>query len=195
MTVKDSLMTIEDFRIDRCKKRKLVDILMIVFFGLLCGYKSIEEIDFYAELSIDVLKKYLELANGIPSSDTILQVLARLETKELENDLLNMQNKLSETNLKNAWKKLLIIYNAKALILEKESESNPEGASGEERYSKDITIDKDELEQEIEFNFDIQRLRDENELELEVIPRIVVSGTLINNHGNILLVGIGGQNE
>jgi len=178
MTVKDSLMTIEDFRIDRCKKRKLVDILMIVFFGLLCGYKSIEEIDFYAELSIDVLKKYLELANGIPSSDTILQVLARLETKELENDLLNMQNKLSETNLKNAWKKLLIIYNAKALILEKE-----------------ITIDKDEYEQEIEFNFDIQRLRDENELELEVIPRIVVSGTLINNHGNILLVGIGGQNE
>ena len=178
MTVKDSLMTIEDFRIDRCKKRKLVDILMIVFFGLLCGYKSIEEIDFYAELSIDVLKKYLELANGIPSSDTILQVLARLETKELENDLLNMQNKLSETNLKNAWKKLLIIYNAKALILEKE-----------------ITIDKDEVEQEIDFNFDIQRLRDENELELEVIPRIVVSGTLINNHGNILLVGIGGQNE
>ena len=70
MTVKDSLMTIEDFRIDRCKKRKLVDILMIVFFGLLCRYKSIEEIHFYAELSIDVLKKYLELPNGIPSSDT-----------------------------------------------------------------------------------------------------------------------------
>ena len=52
MTVKDSLMSIEDFRIDRCKKRKLVDILMIVFFGLLCGYKSIEEIHFYTELSI-----------------------------------------------------------------------------------------------------------------------------------------------
>ena len=78
-------MTIEDFRIDRCKKRKLVDILMIVFFGLLCGYKSIEQIHFYAELSIDGLKKYLELPNGIPSSDTILQVLSRLETKELEN--------------------------------------------------------------------------------------------------------------
>ena len=82
MPVKDSLMTIEDFRIDRCKKHKLVDILMIVFFGLLCGYKSIEEIHFYAELSIDVLKKYLELPNGIPSNDTILRVLARLETKE-----------------------------------------------------------------------------------------------------------------
>ena len=100
MPVKDSLMTIEDFRIDRCKKHKLVDILMIMFFGLLCGYKSIEEIHFYAELSIDVLKKYLELPNGIPNSDTILRVQARLETKELENDLLNMQKRVSETNLK-----------------------------------------------------------------------------------------------
>ena len=51
-------------------------------------------------MSIDVLKKYLELPNGIPSSDTILRVLSRLETKELENDLLNMQKRLSETNLK-----------------------------------------------------------------------------------------------
>ena len=85
MTVKDSLMMIEDFRVDRCKKHKLVDILMIVFFGFLCGYKSIEEIHFYAELSIDVLKRYLELPNGIPSSDTILRVLARIETKVLEN--------------------------------------------------------------------------------------------------------------
>lgn len=55
MTVKDSLMMIEDFRIDRCKKHNLIDILMIVFFGLLCGFKSIEEIHFYAELIIDVL--------------------------------------------------------------------------------------------------------------------------------------------
>ena len=36
-------------------------------------------------MSIDVLKKYLELPNGIPSSDTIFQVPARLEAKELEN--------------------------------------------------------------------------------------------------------------
>lgn len=85
MTVKDSLMAIKDFRVDRCKKHNLIDILMIVFFGLLCGYKSIEEIHFYAELSIDVLKRYLELPNGIPSSDTILRVLARIETKVLEN--------------------------------------------------------------------------------------------------------------
>lgn len=42
MNLKESLETINDSRIDRCKKHSLVDILMIVFFGALCGYKSIE---------------------------------------------------------------------------------------------------------------------------------------------------------
>ena len=48
MNLKESLETIKDSRIDRCKKHSLVDILMIVFFGLLCGYKSIESIHLYA---------------------------------------------------------------------------------------------------------------------------------------------------
>lgn len=83
MNLKESLETIKDSRIDRCKKHNLVDILMIVFFGLLCGYKSIESIHLYAELSINVLKKYLFLANGIPSADTILRVLAKIDTEQL----------------------------------------------------------------------------------------------------------------
>ena len=40
MNLKESLETIKDSRIDRCKKHSLVDILMIVFFGLLCRYNS-----------------------------------------------------------------------------------------------------------------------------------------------------------
>ena len=83
MTLKESLETINDTRIDRCKKHSLVDILMIVFFGLLCGYKSIEAIHLYAELSVNVLKKYLILENGIPSADTILRVLAKIDTEHL----------------------------------------------------------------------------------------------------------------
>ena len=67
MNLKESLETINDSRIDRCKKHSLVDIVMIVFFGLLCGYKSIESIHLYAELSINVLKKYLLLAKYVRS--------------------------------------------------------------------------------------------------------------------------------
>ena len=52
---------------------------------------------------------------------------------------------------------LLIIYNAEVLILE-----------------KDIMIDKDEHEQEIEFNFDVEKIRDEEiDGKLEIFCRII----------------------
>ena len=84
MTLQESFANIKDERIDRCKKHNLVDILMLVFVGVLCGYKSIEQIQFYATVSEQTLKKYLKLENGIPSSDTILRVLARIDAKQLE---------------------------------------------------------------------------------------------------------------
>ena len=84
MTLQESFENIKDERVERCKKHNLVDILMLVFVGVLCGYKSIEQIQFYATLSEQTLKKYLKLENGIPSSDTILRVLARIDAKQLE---------------------------------------------------------------------------------------------------------------
>ena len=41
MTLQESFENIKDERIERCKKHNLVDILMLVFVGVLCGYKSI----------------------------------------------------------------------------------------------------------------------------------------------------------
>ena len=59
MTLEEAFENITDARIERCKKHNLVDILMIVFVGILCGYKSIEQIQLYATLSESILKKYL----------------------------------------------------------------------------------------------------------------------------------------
>ena len=73
---------------------------------------------------------------------------------------------------------LLIIYNAEVLILE-----------------KDITIDKDEVEQEIEFNFDVENVLDGKELELEIIPKIIYSDKVFFDKKSVLIVGIGGSNE
>ena len=44
MTLQEAFENIKDERIDRCKEHNLVDILMLVFVGVLCGYKSIEGI-------------------------------------------------------------------------------------------------------------------------------------------------------
>ena len=51
MTLEEAFENITDARVERFKKHNLVDILMIVFVGILCGYKSIEQIQFYATLS------------------------------------------------------------------------------------------------------------------------------------------------
>ena len=52
---------------------------------------------------------------------------------------------------------------------------------------------KDEYEQEIEFNFDIQRLRDENELELEVITKLIYEKKSVSVKQIPLLVRLGGH--
>ena len=57
MTLQESFEGITDNRVERCKKHNLVDILMIVFIGMLCGHKSIEQIQFYAMLNEQTLKK------------------------------------------------------------------------------------------------------------------------------------------
>ena len=71
MDIRESLSEIEDFRIDRCKKHDLVDILMIVLIGFICGHKDIDEIQYNAEISEKELKKYLRLENGIDRKSVV----------------------------------------------------------------------------------------------------------------------------
>lgn len=87
MTLKESLMIVKDFRIDRCKKHNLCYILMIVLISYLTGCKDIEEIYFSAEVCEEMLGKYLELPNGISIADTILRGLAGVDGKKLEKAL------------------------------------------------------------------------------------------------------------
>ena len=56
-------------------------------------------------------------------------------------------------------------------------------------------IDKDEVEQEIEFNFDVENVLDGKELELEIIPKMIYSDKVFFDKKSVLIVGIGGSNE
>ena len=60
---------------------------------------------------------------------------------------------------------------------------------------KELTIDGDEVETEIEFNFDVERVVDEDELELEIIPKLILNDAIQLHQNYSLIVGIGGQNE
>ena len=121
MTLQESFEGITDNRVERCKKHNLVDILMIVFIGMLCGHKSIEQIQFYAMLNEQTLKKYLKLENGIPSSDTILRVLARIDAKQFEKVFIDYAR---QTFGKNIPENEVLAIDGKTI---KRSEYVPEG--------------------------------------------------------------------
>jgi predicted transposase YbfD/YdcC len=62
---------IKDKRIERTKAHCLLDIIALTLFAIMSGAQTFEEIEQFGELHINWLKQYLNLANGIPSHDTI----------------------------------------------------------------------------------------------------------------------------
>lgn len=75
------LSTISDPRINRTKKHRLDDILMITLIGVIGGATSPQTIHAYAKCREAWLLTFLQLPNGIPSHDTIYRVLCALNPK------------------------------------------------------------------------------------------------------------------
>jgi hypothetical protein len=84
MDIRTELALIPDPRIDRCKKHNLVAILLLCIIAMVCGVESVEDIVFLEETHSAWLKQYLKLPNGIPSADTILRVLGRIDHRKFE---------------------------------------------------------------------------------------------------------------
>ena len=89
MDIRANLAIIPDPRIERCKKHLLTDILLLCIIAMVCGVESVEDIAFFGITHIKWLKQYLSLPNGIPSADTILRVLGRIDHTKFEECLLN----------------------------------------------------------------------------------------------------------
>src|SRR5262245_44242885 len=75
----DAFADLPDPRVDRTKKHRLTDILMIAVCAVVAGADSFEEIERFGEAKHDWLKRFLALPNGIPSHDTFYRVFARLD--------------------------------------------------------------------------------------------------------------------
>ncbi|MCU0706355.1 MAG: ISAs1 family transposase [Fimbriiglobus sp.] len=71
-----------DPRVDRTKKHRLEDILVIALCAVLCGADSFEEIQRFGKAKLDWLKGFLALPHGIPSHDTFNRVFAALDPDE-----------------------------------------------------------------------------------------------------------------
>jgi DNA polymerase III epsilon subunit-like protein len=63
-------------RVDRTKRHRLDDILVVTLCAVVCGADSFEEIERFGKSRLDWLKGFLALPHGIPSHDTFNRGLA-----------------------------------------------------------------------------------------------------------------------
>ena len=76
--------SLKDPRVERTKRHKLLDIIIIAICGTICGADGWVEIEEFGKQKEAWLKTILELPNGIPSHDTFGRVFAHLDPVEFE---------------------------------------------------------------------------------------------------------------
>ena len=75
---------LQDPRIERTKRHELLDIVVIAICGVICGADSWVDIEMFGKSKQDWLKRFLNLANGIPSHDTFGRVFSRLDPESFQ---------------------------------------------------------------------------------------------------------------
>ena len=73
-----------DPRIERQKRHKLLDLLVIAVCAVLCGAESFPAIEDFGKARLPWLKGFLELPGGIPSHDTFNRVFRLLDPVQFQ---------------------------------------------------------------------------------------------------------------
>ena len=88
---------VPDFRINRCKKHNLLDILVISVCACVCGADDFEDITLYGTQKESFLRTFLELPNGIPLYDTFNRVLKFLDKDAFAESLYRWSKEILST--------------------------------------------------------------------------------------------------
>jgi len=75
-------------------RHKLIDILTIAMFAVICGADGWEDIAEYGRAKLSWLKTFLELPHGIPSHDTFGDVFAKLRPEAFERCFMQWMEKM-----------------------------------------------------------------------------------------------------
>ncbi len=97
LSLETCFAAVEDPRVERTKRHKLLDILIIAICGVICGAEGWVEIEEFGKAKEAWLKELLELPNGIPSHDTFGRVFAQLDPEQFEASFFEWVQSLSET--------------------------------------------------------------------------------------------------
>ena len=75
---------LEDPRVERTKRHKLMDIIIIAICGVICSADSWVGIERFGRAKLSWFKRFLDLENGIPSHDTFGRVFAALDPERFQ---------------------------------------------------------------------------------------------------------------
>ncbi len=77
--LRDFFSDLPDPRVERTRKHKLNDIILMVLVGMITGCRSWDSIHFFVKMGPPPLRALFELPNGVPSADTLRRVISALD--------------------------------------------------------------------------------------------------------------------
>ncbi len=87
---------LQDPRIERAKKHRLMDIIVIALGSIMVGGDGFQDMELFGKSKREWLEQFLDLPHGIPSHDTFGRVFARLDPKQFHKCFLSWTQSVSE---------------------------------------------------------------------------------------------------
>ena len=95
-SIMDYFETLEDPRIDRCKRHQLLYIIAIAICAVICGADSWVYIELFGKSKLEWFQTFLELPHGVPSHDTFGDVFARLDPEQFQSCFMAWTQAIAE---------------------------------------------------------------------------------------------------
>ena len=91
-SIMDYFETLQDPRIERSKRHKLLDIIAIA----ICGADSWVHVELFGNSKREWFQSFLELPNGIPSHDTFGEVFSRLDPEQFQSCFVGWTKQIAQ---------------------------------------------------------------------------------------------------
>lgn len=98
LSITEHFAPVEDPRVERSKRHKLIDIIVIAICGVICGAEDWVAIERFGQAKIEWFQTFLELPNGIPSHDTFGRVFGLLNPEQFQHSFLSWVQALVEVS-------------------------------------------------------------------------------------------------
>jgi len=92
----EALEGIEDTRRERSVMYPLIEIMMIVLLGVMCGATSYAKIEIFGKGKETWLKKFLKLEYGVPDACTLRNVIKEIATAQLHEVFVEWMKQIAE---------------------------------------------------------------------------------------------------